>query len=229
MAKVWNPFLSTHASGRCGALIAINTRYGAVLRAWYPPVDSFSVSQTRYRREFWTPIMSAWNQLSAARVLAWNEYAEQFYPTPPSLSGSRPNAQNCFFKVNMGRLLSEQTIVSDPPLNPAAAYFPTLAIVWTVNGASLSWTPAIPAAASIQVRQTRNLKAVNRAPVRGTISNVFTNADSSPQLVTPPCGGGSTGGPGAAFNCGTYIHFHLRAIDSRGRMTPELFLPILAG
>lgn len=226
MAKIIGPCYSLEASGKMGPFVFSKNGSGPIVRQWYPPVNPRSFSQTSWQRLYFQKVAFSWNNLDAASAQKWLSFAQTWSNHSSNSRSNGLTAHNYFFKFNLRRLLCGATISSNPPLSPVCSYFPNLQIVWTSSGASLSWDLTIPNGGGITVRQVRNLLSINFRGKKGAISNVFVYGTTSPQLVTPPCGGGSLHGPGPAFNCNTWLHFWVQAIDNFGRATPELFFPI---
>lgn len=226
MALVTGPLHSFDARGKCGPLIFFRGRGGNCVRAWYPPVNPNSISQTYWRRNINREIFHLWSNLDKTSRESWYTYSELYFPHRSSLSASRPSAKDCFIGYNTLHFYAFGYYSETPPLNPCPSFFPDIDVIWTGSGASLSWSPALEQHHFIFVRQRRLLTSANFAPCIGPISHLFDYTDLSPQLVSPAAGNG--GGPGnlPPFNAHSWIHFFVRVMDNSGRLTVEQFFPI---
>ncbi len=227
MAKCLGPALALETRGTIGPIVFSRSRYGTIIKPSIDQYDRFTPEQTDQRAGVFARAAYQWENQPKSIIDLWIDFSRN-YPVP-DVFGTQIylSPRDWFMRFYCRFLRFNITPRVVPPLTPTCDYHPTMAVAWTVSGARLTFAPAIPADNRIIVRQMRNLCASNIAPVMGSISHVFTESDTSPELISPAAG--PTGGPGTqpGFNAGSYIHFFLQSIDDYGRASPRLFFPIL--
>jgi len=228
MAKVLNPFFTSDVSGRLGSLVFQRSRFSSLARVYYLPVNPRSVSQGLYRANHLASIAHTWSNFGPVTISRWNDFASTFFSSSSQISRRSLSGRTVFFRYALNSLLIGNQPYILPPHTPVCSYFPDLSVSYTVDGYSLSFSPEIPVKCGLVIRETRNLSACHNAPIRGNILYIFDSSFSSPQLISTACGTPSASGTGPAFYCGSFTHFHIRAIDSIGRSTEELFFNIQA-
>ena len=229
MAKVLYPFNSPNVSGRLGDHVYQHSRYGQIVRTWYPPCQSRKPDQTHNRRQLFHQSCYQYSNQSSEIIERWIDFCQNFYTGHNPLSRKNLSPQQAFIARNIRTRLTQYADITNPPISPSCSYTPWLEITWTASGALLSWSPAIPVFSFILVSQKRNLTSANYKPTSTVLSHIFNSNDYSPQLLTPPAGNG--GGPGdlPPFTEQSYLHFHVWAVDNHGNHTPSVFFNIRAG
>lgn len=227
MAKCLGPGMSMETRGTVGPIVFTRSRYGSICKPSFDQYDRKTQNETDQRAGVFSRAVFAWENQPRTVVASWADFARNWpvhdvFGNPITLT-----ARDWFIKFYSRCLRFDITPYVYPPLTPTCDYHPSMNVDWTVSGARLTWSPAIPTNNRIIVRQLRNLCACHLAPRVGSISHVLTESDTSPELLSPAAG--PTGGPGSqpGFNAGSFIHFHLQTIDDYGRASPRLFFPLL--
>lgn len=223
MAIVRAPFHSIEASGTCGPLTAVRGRRGTNLRGWGNQCDPRTLLQTVNRRRAFAQASERWGYAVVSDGDKWIEFARGQNGNGSGRGGVDLSPRNWFMRFNIRRLRYGMGIRMYPPLTGEASYSPAVAVTWGAPGATLTWSPAIPAGGRLVVRQARNEARGRLRPVSGSISHILDSTDTSPLNITGPVGGPAVPAGWPPVAGWTTQHIHVFALDDWARSTPVLY------
>lgn len=223
MALTIGPAYSVQARGKVGGVTYCSGSEVSIAKPTTFGCNSLSARQTAQRREIFAVAVHWWTNLSTTHRDLWEDLAKNITFVLKLGRPYTPTGRQVFFRLACSAQTADYAPQDHPPNQILPEYFPTLDITWTVSGAQITWDTAIPSNTTIVVSQKRNLNLAAIRPRKTVQSHWFTDADSSPQIVCPPLGGG--GGPGdlPACNVQKRIHLHAWLVDHHVRTTVRQF------
>lgn len=228
MAITIGPAFSENARGKIGGITYCSGRSVSIAKPTTFGCNSLTARQTHQRREVFAAAVQWWTNMAYYYYEPWNEFAKCLTFVSRLGRPYSPSARQVFFRLACAAAAAGYGMPNSPPNQILPEYFPTLEITFPITGAQITWDFPIPANNTICVSQRRNLNLGAIKPRKTVTSHWFTSADSSPQIICPPLGGG--GGPGDLPACisSTQVHFHAWICDSLGRTSVRQFWKLVA-
>jgi hypothetical protein len=227
MAKVVGACHSVDVRGSVGPLVFSRGRSGGVVRAWARPVQARGPLATYVRRMCGgrgaSLVPGVAGALGGTVLDKWLAYAD-------SLEGGARGGlswEQLLCRQSMGMLRFHGGFYMYPGVGGTSTYLIDCSVVWTAEGALLSFSPAITGACRVLVAQRRNLSMGAVRPVEGVISHIFDWRTVSPVLVTPPAGDGSGPGDLPPILSMSVLHVYVASCDGYARVSVWRFFRLV--
>lgn len=177
MAKVKFSALISEMRNKLNGSVFSKNRNGNYLRNKVTPVNPASAAQTVVRNRL-SAVSTAWRDLGATVIAAWNSAVDNFLRTDIFGDVKRPSGKNLYARLNLNLDRIGAAHISNPPNPVAIAGIAGFSVVSDVSSSTvtLAWTSGnVPAGFTRVVEATPQLSA-GKSFVKSEFRQIGTEA-----------------------------------------------------